>query len=328
MRTSSNPNINKKIHSKKSIHRIISAVFVPNLDGYYRDYLEILKLFLDSVFLTKSLESKLTIINNNSCVQISNLLSQYFDDGQIDVLINQRENIGKIDPIMEVVHGCEEEFVTITDCDILFKQGWEQSVFKTFSSLKNVGSVSPIPLRGSSFYWTSSVQLQIILKQLKYSKEALPENILDHNRYLNSIGWPSEDGNGKYWSVVENCGQRAIMGSGHAVITIRSSILKKFSPKIRSNVYMGKSSETDYLDIPIDRSGMLRLSTMNNYAFHMGNTPEKWFYDIVSDLKTNKSKHLDFDIQTTYQKKMLFWTYRFKKKIISLVFNLIYGGQN
>lgn len=324
MRTSSNPNINKKIHSKKSIHRIISAVFVPNLDGYYRDYLEILKLFLDSVFLTKSLESKLTIINNNSCVQISNLLSQYFDDGQIDVLINQRENIGKIDPIMEVVHGCEEEFVTITDCDILFKQGWEQSVFKTFSSFKNVGSVSPIPLRGSSFYWTSSVQLQIILKQLKYSKEALPENILDHNRYLNSIGWPSEDGKGKYWSVVENCGQRAIMGSGHAVITIRSSILKKSSPKIRSNVYMGKSSETDYLDIPIDRSGMLRLSTMNNYAFHMGNTPEKWFYEVNFDTNNQSNVSHEFSTKNANDKQYMLKKYWLKKKLISIVFNLLY----
>jgi len=324
LRTSSNPNINKKIESNKAIHRIVSAVYVPNLEGYFRDYIEILRFFLDSVVSTKSVESKLTIVNNNSCFQISNLLRQYFDDGHIDVLINQRENIGKIDAIMEVVHGCEEEFVTITDCDILFKQGWEQSVFKTFSTFKNVGSVSPIPLRGSSFYWTSSVQLQIILKRLKYSKESLPENISDHNRYLNSIGWPSEDGKGKYWSVVENCGERAIMGSGHAVITIRSSILKKFSPKIRSNVFMGKSSETDYLDIPIDRSGMLRLSTKHNYAFHMGNTPEKWFNEVNFVGKTESLDFYDFTTHDINLKHNMLKNYWFKKKLISVIFNLFY----
>lgn len=324
MRLSSNPNINKKIYSNKSNHRIISAVYVPNLDGYFRDCSEILRLFLDSLVLTKSLESKLTIINNKSCVQISNLLVEYFDDGKIDVLINQRENIGKIDAIMEVVHGCEEEFVTITDCDILFKQGWEQSVFKTFSSFKKVGSVSPIPLRGSSFYWTSSVQLQIILKKLKYSRKVLPENALDHNRYLNSIGWPSEAGKGKYWSIVENYGERAIMGSGHAVITIRSSILKKFSPKYRSKVYMGKSSETDYIDIPIDRSGMLRLSTIDNYAFHMGNTPEKWFHEVNFDRDTESLDSYEYPPINTNRKKNMNQNYWLKKKLISILFNWVY----
>ena len=114
------------------------------------------------------------------------------------------------------------------------------------------------------------------------------------------------------------------MGSGHAVVTVRSSILKKFSPKYRSKVYMGKSSETDYIDIPIDRSGMMRLSTINNYAYHMGNTPEDWFYDITSDSKLNNLRHPNFDIQITCQKKIILWTYRFRKKIVSVIFKFMY----
>jgi hypothetical protein len=153
---------------------------------------------------------------------------------------------------------------------------------------------------------------------------AREENVLDYNRYLNSIDWPSEAGTGKYWSIVENFGERAIMGSGHAVITVRNSILKKFSPKYRSKVYMGKSSETDYLDIPIDRSGMMRLSTINNYAYHMGNTPEDWFYKVNIDRNTEFNVRHKFPINNANRKQNMLKNYWLKKKLISIVFNLFY----
>ena len=42
---------------------------------------------------------------------------------------------------------------------------------------------------------------------------------------------------------------------------------------------LGGDSEGQFLDIPVVKKGFWRLSTADNYAYHMGNVLEDWMFD-------------------------------------------------
>ncbi|NJX16915.1 hypothetical protein HC176_15670, partial [Tamlana crocina] len=88
--------------------------------------------------------------------------------------------------------------------------------------------------------------------------------------------------------VLRKKGAKAVMGSGHFVATLRREVfdLGSNSPayiKIQGGV------ENKFIDIPNEELGFLRLSTLNNYAFHLGNVSEKWMNDEFEKLKVRRS---------------------------------------
>ena len=80
----------------------------------------------------------------------------------------------------------------LIDVDILFKYGWQNEVEKIFTTIKNVGSVSPIPCRNFKNYETSSTLSKVLTKKVKFQYEAIPENHKAHNEYLKSFHWELE----------------------------------------------------------------------------------------------------------------------------------------
>lgn len=94
--------------------------------------------------------------------------------------------------------------------------------------------------------------------------------------------------------ITENC--NALVGSGHFVATYKKDLFEQ--PNIFFQFKMGGDSET-YLDkLPLKKD-YWRLTTQNNYAYHMGNTLEDWMTNIqfqnqvhpelkISLLKRNK----------------------------------------
>ncbi|QBN19864.1 glycosyltransferase family A protein [Flavobacterium nackdongense] len=279
MRQGSNP---QKVERKLSLtthHRIVMVVYIPNEEGFYKDSFEVFKACLDSLVSTINLKAGITIVNNGSNKKVSDLLRFYLDKKKIDTLISHNLNIGKIDAMIGAARGAREKYITLTDADILFVKGWQEKVEEVFTVFPNVGSVSPIPVRSGVLAGTSSVLKYVLLRKIKCMFIPIPENFLGYNRYLDSINWGSEDKDDNEWPVVEKSGLRAIIGSGHQVLTIDRDILFKTTPSNPSLTLVGNLSEHNYVDVPIDKSGKLRLSTYNNYAFHMGNKLESWMLE-------------------------------------------------
>ena len=133
----------------------------------------------------------------------------------------------------------------------------------------------------------------------------------------------------KKWPVIEQEGLKAIVGSSHQVLTINRDILFTTTPSHPSLMLLGGESEHNYVDMPIDKSGKLRLSTYNNYAFHIGNVIESWMLDVHhNNLSTPPVLHLE---QTVEILPNLFHTepndklYKFYKKILKKIFVKLYG---
>lgn len=309
-------------------HRIIVVVYIPELTGYYQNILQVFKLCLESIIATKNNQCAITVVNNASCKEVLDFLDDSFRNGKIDCVIHHRENIGKIDAIIGAARGTREPLITMTDVDILFKNGWQENIENIFRKVKNVGSVSPISVRKSMNYGTGSTLKNILFRKVKFSLQPIPQNFADYNKYLLSINWPQEITNDKLWPIIEENGVKAILGSGHQVLTIRREILFKTVPTSPSLTLVGGNSEFDYVDDPINKAGGMRLATYSNFAYHMGNTVEDWMLSIqdnnIKSKANQNSNEKPFELPKANFRKPWGWWFYFSNRAYIKFFNSIY----
>lgn len=312
-------------------HRLIIIVFIPAMDGYYKNIFEVFKLCLESAISTINSSCAITIVNNASCSVVTDFLNEKFRNKEINSVIHHLENIGKMDALIGAAKGIREPLITLSDVDILFKYGWQQEVEKLFVSLKNVGSVSPISVRKSIIYGTTTTLKNILLKKVRLNFTAITDNFEEHNLYLKSINWKiEEDGNLK-WPVIEKNKIKAILGSGHQIMTLNRLIFHTTVPAEPSLTLVGNGSEFTYCDEPIDIAGGMRLATYNNYAYHMGNTVENWMLLIQEKnlelMKLQKPPLTDYNKIIFKPKKQNKKIFLMKQRIIVKLFNVFYGDK-
>lgn len=269
MRVGINPaKLNSKVE-KKYYHRIVIPVYVPNFDGYFQNLFEVIKVCIESAYLTQHNRSAITVVDNASCSEVSEWLAEKFKEGKIETLITHAENIGKVDAILGASRASREEIITLTDCDILFDQGWQEEVEKVFLNFPKAGSVAPFPIARHMYYHSSATLKAVMTNQLDFSFQATDEDHLISEVYA-SYGWNYEKHYDGTLPVVRSQGIEAVIGSGHQVISIRREVFFKM-PLSPSYIKIGSDSERIWIDQAINDYGYWRLSTPRNWVSHMGN---------------------------------------------------------
>lgn len=331
MRIGSNPQKQERKITLNTHHRIVVVVYIPNEEGFYKDSFDVFKMCLNSLISTINSKAALTIVNNGSHKKVFDFLNGYLKEKKIDTLISHNINIGKIDALIGAARGAREKYITLTDSDILFVKGWQEKVEEVFTVFPNVGSVSPIPVRTGLYAGTSSVLKEILYRKIKFKLIPILENFINYNKFLESINWDLEIQENKNWPVIEKDGISAVIGSAHQVLTIDRDILFKTTPSNPSLILVGNLSEHNYVDVPIDKAGKLRLSTYNNYAFHMGNKLENWMETIQENNmmcivgKTKRDEIVTSSSSDLFNSKMKNKWYGLKKMIIKNTFSLFYS---
>lgn len=325
-----NPQKQSKKIQLKYHQRLIIVVFIPSLDGYYKNILDVFKLCLESAITTTDDTCAITVVNNASCDEVNTYLQSKLKENAVDTVIHHKENIGKIDALIGAARASREPIITISDVDILFQNGWQNHIETIFSKVKGVASVSPIPCRNFKNYETSSTLAKILLGKVKFAYKAIPENFHAHNKYLESFHWDLETDENLKWPVIESNGVKAIVGSGHQILSMRRELFFSTVPKEPSLTLVGNNSEYLYCDQPINYSGGMRLATFNNYAYHMGNTVEDWMIEVqnankLSVISQQATKHQKLPYFKPKQPN--FAAYKFKKRLVHKLFELMYKNK-
>ena len=277
MRKGVNPEKYKKEELPQFLHRVIVPVYIPNLEeAYYKNQLPVFNAFLENLFLTIDLKvTAVTLIDNNCCLPIKELIKSYLDN--IDKYIVYSENKGKVLPVLEEARGVQEKFITITDADVLFYSGWEQAVFEIFNGHPKAGVVAPLPSPSLAFYENTSVFTEnYLFGRIGYDKIVQDRDAelylygMGNSSLLNRENRPYSWKEKQYFLKKE---PKAIVGAGHFVATYKSAMFKgeaKFPvTKFKNGL------EKEFIDELCDRRGWYRLSTVNTFAFHMGNNLEE-----------------------------------------------------
>ena len=92
----------------------------------------------------------------------------------------------------------------------------------------------------------------------------------------------------KYLTII-NGNTKAVVGAGHFVTTFRGQVFNTIENGF-TNYKLGGDSESKFLDIPVVKKGFWRLSTADNYAYHLGNVLEDWMQVECDKLEKNKTE--------------------------------------
>ena len=293
MRIGINPEKDNKKLEIEAYHRVVVPVYIPNLkEDYFKDGLKILKLCLESLLLTIHSKTRITIIDNNCCIEVSNYLKELYSSSvSIDQLINSKVNLGKINAIYAAVKSNLEPLITISDADVMFLPKWQSEVEKVFTHIPEAGMVSPVPSsRGyMSPFLNSTIYYAITKGKLKFSKVINPEAMIKFQESIGRKSMYNKQHLEKYLTI-ENSKIKAVIGCGHFVATFRSEVFK-YSPKEVCKFKIVGGSETVYFDTPNDKARFLRLATTDNYAYHLGNKEEDWMKDSFKSIENSNIKN-------------------------------------
>ena len=277
MRIGFNPHKDQPQEKSEYLHQVVIPVFIPNQEGYFKDSFKIFQLCLESLFATIHDRTFITIVNNGSDSIISAYLDSLLAQNKIHELIHT-QNIGKLNAILKGLSGNNIELVTIADSDVLFLSDWQWETNKVFVNFPKAGVVGIVPQ-----YKTFTTRCDNMLFDNLFNKaiQFIPvKNPNGLELFYKSIGWGKS--NPDYMKLalgyVNNKGFKVYLGSGHFVATYKKDMFDEIVTYI--GYKMGGDSES-YLDAQPLKKDYWRLTTHDNFAYHLGNTYEKWMSEVT-----------------------------------------------
>ncbi|HEX8269186.1 MAG TPA: glycosyltransferase family A protein [Flavobacterium sp.] len=282
MRKGFNPHKDKPQQDMEYFHHVIIPVYLPDEAGYFVDGLQILKYCLTSLLKTVHSKTFITVVNNGSSEQVRKYLDELHALKRIQELIHTT-NIGKINAVTKGLVGHLFPLVTISDADVLFLNGWQKETYKVFNAFPKAGAICPTPSSKSFRTFTYNIWFDLFFsKKLQFTAVKNRDAL---TAFAESIG-NSQMYNKHHlenYMTVEAKGIKAVVGAGHYLTTYKSEVFEPLPAK-HSNYFLGGISEREMLDVPVIKKGFWRLSTEDNFAYHMGNVAESWMETALEDI--------------------------------------------
>lgn len=315
MRVGSNPHKDKLQEESEYLHQVIIPVYIPNHEGYFKDSFKIFKVCLASLFKTVHDKTFITIVNNGSAPEIKEYLNGLYEQKKIQEVIHS-ENIGKLNAILKGLAGNDIELVTISDADVLFLPNWQSETTVIFDTIPKAGVVGIVPQ--FKLYEANCGNVifdNFFNKNLKFIPVKNPNALI---RFYDSIGW-DRNYNQDYLKfnlgLVINPALKVLIGSGHFVATYKKDMFQEIISFLPYK--LGGTSE-GYLDKAPLKKDYWRLSTYDNYAFHLGNTWGNWMDEITNSKNQNKKACYNFKKNETINPLLYFIKNRVFIKFISI----------
>ncbi len=284
MRIGYNPQKDKLLESNVFFHQVIIPVYIPNQEGYFKDSFTILKLCLNSLFKTCHNRTYFTVVNNGSCDEVRVYLDELFQKNKIHE-VTHTTNIGYINAMLKGISGQNFSFITNADADVLFLDNWQEETYAVFAAFPKTGAVAPTPNPKTIRTLTENILFEKgITKDVKFSKVKNPQAMIAFANSIDKKTIFSKLNLEKYLTITKN-DFTAVIGASHFVITYRSDVFDLLDKRFTEFVLGGGSDHI--FDYPVVKKGLWRLSTEDNYAYHMGNTLEDWMSEQVENLKDN-----------------------------------------
>jgi hypothetical protein len=315
MRIGSNPAKGTKIEYDDAYHRIVIPVYIPNLEGFFKESLKVLQLTLQSLYSTIHNKTKISIVSNGSCREVNSFLNEELELKKIDELFLIKAGIGKINSIFSIVNNVKEPLVTLTDADVLFTSGWQKDVEQVFIDYPKVGMVCPFSFNKGFRELTANIYFDNLFnRNIKISKVKDPKP-LEH--FAKSVGNEKlfKEIHKKHGIVYQKkTKSKVFIGAGHFVATFKTAVFDHY--KFQGNLRKMSNGEREFIDTPPLNYGLWRVSTFKNYVYHMGNTLTPFYTDILE--KNVNDESIEFSSNNKL-KKVSKQSFFIKNKLFSRI---------
>jgi glycosyltransferase involved in cell wall biosynthesis len=271
MRIGQNPAKSSKTVVKPE--RITAAVlnYIPVLEGFYAEMLDVLQASLNSLRETADLPFDLLVFDNGSCEEVLQYLADEKQKGNIQHLMLSDKNLGKGGAWNIMLAGAPGEIIAYADNDVLYYPGWLSRSVQILETFPNVGMVTSRPFRTDVDLYTSTVAWAEEASDAQVERgDFIPwKNFLEFDL---SLGKLEEEIRSRYESTQDvrlTCrGVQAMAGASHWQFVAFKNVLSRFLP-FDMDRPMGQVKQ---LDRRMNEAGLLRLMTVEPLVMNMSNS--------------------------------------------------------
>lgn len=264
----------KQLQSVAKPQRVTAAVlnYIPFLDGFYADMLNVLDMSLRSLRENAAMDFDLLVYDNGSCPAARAYLLSEFDQGRIQTLILSDRNMGKGGAWNVMLQAAPGEIVAYADNDVLYHAGWLRESVKVLDTYPNVGMVTSRPyhslpeLYSASLDWAESDPAVRVEKGRLINPDWMREFLQSLERTEEEI---LEDLNQEDVKLTFK-GVSAFCGASHWQFLAWKKVLQEFLPLDLSKPL----GHVLRLDKMVNERGYLRLMTDKPYVMNLSNTVE------------------------------------------------------
>jgi hypothetical protein len=249
-----------------------SLVYIPMLEGYFAEQLQVVGLHLRSLRQNTSEEFDLMVFDNGSCVEIKQQLLEWQQQGLIDWLLTSQYNMGKTGALNWMFSCMPNELLVYSDADVLYRAGWLEKSLEILQAFPQAGLITAQPDFFPLIKGTMKAYLQLDSTVYEMSQVIPSQQAVDE--YVHGLGEREKtreriEGKPVTMALQRASGVKAVIGATHMQFIARREVLQCALPLPAT---MGLSPEEDQvLDRRVDDHGFLHLSTMEPYVYHMGN---------------------------------------------------------
>ena len=264
---------------------IATITYSPSLEGYFRDSLAIFNLMLESLHKNTSDTFDLLVFDNGSCDEVQDELLRLQHRGAIQWLHLSSGNLGKTGAQNWIFSAMPNEWIGYADSDVLFRKGWLEASRDIIDHFPEAGMVGAQPCYFDVLKGKGKAHQGLKPKADYKIYSYTPDGAIT-DEYCRGINAAPEQA-AKFYAMQLQVLQtrqddfKAILGASHMQFLIPAKLAKSILPlPYRS----GLSQEEDrQLDLRIDQSGKLHLSTMKPFVVHMGNVLDDWVTDLACE---------------------------------------------
>lgn len=129
------------VHQPERI-TVCTIVFIPSLDGYWEQSLDVLKICLRSLRESTEVPFDLMVFDNGSCAAVVEYLTDAHQQHEIQYLMLSDTNVGKTGAWNMLFAAAPGDIVSYTDSDILFFPGWLEKSLELLETFPQAGLIS------------------------------------------------------------------------------------------------------------------------------------------------------------------------------------------
>lgn len=279
--------------------------YIPNLEGYFNQRLEVLKLSLTSLIVNTHTPYDLMVLDNGSCPKVLNYLTEVYQKGLIDYLFLSSKNLGVQEGLRFLVNNAPGEYIAYANDDVYYSSGWLNEHMKIFDKFPSVGMVSGAPVGISSDTAVSSLDQLLENPPSKLKVAERPRRLTWEREWAVSTGRDPgehvENVREKPQVVLEIEGLKAVGAAVHFQFVAPRDVIQAALPESKRVQLMGGMVELDH---QVDRLGLLRLSTSDRLTRHIGNLIEGDLREKAAELDLQLDRQINKRIQSHWLLKI------------------------